>query len=192
MSLLPELEPDRVRIAPADAEATGIEFSAKAQISPHLGAWATYAVSQTNDDQIGLDTARSWDQRHAASVGLSWTRARSSASFLVGWHSGWPRTPLTLVPATSTVPAYFSVGARNSANWGNYLSADLRVTRTVALTHGELSLWLDATNLSDRANDCCVELESVNAMSGMAAPKVDYWLPRVLDVGFSWRMRRNP
>jgi TonB dependent receptor/TonB-dependent Receptor Plug Domain len=192
VSLLPELEPDRVRIAPVDAEATGIEFSAKAQISPHMGAWATYALSRTNDDQFGRDTVRSWDQRHAASVGLSWTRARSSASFLVGWHSGWPRTPLTLVPATSMVPAYFSVGARNSANWGNYLSADLRVTRTVALTRGELSVWLDATNLSNRANDCCVELESVNAVSGMAAPKVDYWLPLMIDVGFSWRMRRNP
>jgi hypothetical protein len=191
VSLGSELEPDRVRIAPVDAEANGIEFSARAQINAHYSAWAIYTLSQANDDLLGQDTPRSWDQRHAASFGLAWTQARTSASLLAGWHSGWPRTPLTQVPTTPTATAYFLVGARNTARWGSYFSADLRITRTVPLTHGELSVWLDATNVSDRANECCTDLGSANFMTGMAVPEVNYWLPRVIDVGFSWQLRRN-
>jgi hypothetical protein len=174
-----------------DAEATGIEFSARAQINSHYSAWATYTLSQANDDLMGRDIPRSWDQRHAASFGLAWTQARTSASLLAGWHSGWPRTPLMLVPTTPTATAYFLVGARNSARWGSYFSADLRITRTVPLTHGELSVWLDATNVSDRANECCTDLGSANFMTGMAVPEVNYWLPRLIDVGLSWQLRRN-
>jgi hypothetical protein len=191
VSLLPELEPDRVRLAPVDAEAAGIELSARAQINPRYSAWATYTLSQTNDDFVGLDTPRSWDQRHAANFGVAWTRARTSASILVGWHSGWPRTPLTLVPAGPAATAYLLVGGRNAGRWGSHFSADLRVTRTVPLRYGELTLWLDTTNVSDRANECCVDLGPANSMTGMVVPDTSHWLPRVIDVGFSWRLRRN-
>ena len=191
VSLLPELEPDRVRLAPADAESAGIEFSARAQLNPRFSAWATYTLSQTNDDLVGQDIPRSWDQRHAASFGLAWAQARTSASILVGWHSGWPRTPLTRVPAASIGAPYLVVGTRNSARWGSYFSADLRVTRTVPLTYGELSLWVDGSNVSNHANECCVDLGPANSMTGMATPEFSHWLPRVIDLGFSWRLRRN-
>lgn len=182
VSLLPELEPDRVRIAPLDAEATGIEFSARAELSAQYSAWATYTLSQSNDDLAGQDTPRSWDQRHAASVGLTWAQTRTSVSLLAGWHSGWPRTPLT--------PSLM-VGARNSARWGSYFSADLRVSRSVPLAYGELTLWLDATNVTDHANGCCIDLGPVSPTNGLAEPEVSHWLPRVIDVGFTWRLRRN-
>ncbi len=191
VSLLPELEPDRVRLEPVDAEATGIEFSARTEINPRYSAWVTYTLSQTNDDFVGLDTPRSWDQRHAANFGVAWTQARTSASILVGWHSGWPRSPLTLVPAAPASTAYLMLGPRNSARWGSYFSADLRVARSVPLKYGELTLWLDATNVSNRANECCVDLGPANSVTGMVVPETSHWLPRVIDAGFSWRLRRN-
>jgi len=68
------------------------------------------------------------------------------------WHSGWPRTPLSMVPGTASAPAYFVVGDRNSARWGDYFTADARIARSMHFARGELSLWIDATNLTNRPN----------------------------------------
>lgn len=190
VSLLPELEPDRVRVTPTDAEAAGVELSAQRALGPHFNVWGAYTLSSATDDVMGQDVPRSWDQRHAASVGLAWTQARTSASVLLTWHSGWPQTPLTIVPATGSAPTYVVVGARNSARWGAYFSAALRLSRTVPLRYGELSLWLDATNITDRANDCCIDLNSTSREHTVLLMMDKTWSPRAVNVGFSWRVRR--
>ena len=190
VSLLPELEPDRVRITPTDAAATGIEFSAQRAFGSHFNAWGTYTLSSATDDVQGQNVPRSWDQRHAASTGLAWTQGRTLASFLLGWHSGWPQTPLTVVPATSTAPSYVMVGTRNSARWGDYFSAALRLSRTVPLRFGELSLWLDATNITNRTNDCCIDLNSTGRQNTVLLMTDKLWSPRAVNIGFSWRVRR--
>lgn len=66
-SLLPELEPDRVRIAPSGAEASGIELSAQHSFGAQASVWGGYTVAHAFDDLGGVDVPRSWDQRAAAS-----------------------------------------------------------------------------------------------------------------------------
>jgi hypothetical protein len=190
VSLTPELAPDRILVSPADAESAGVELSARRAFGRGFSASGIYSISTVTDDINGQDISRSWDQRHAANLGLAWTDRRTTASALFGWHSGWPTTPLTLVPATSAAPAYFIAGARNSAHWGAFMSADLHVSTTVPMHYGELSLWIDATNITGRANECCAELSSVNAAASPPTVLDKFWAPRVVNVGFSWRIKR--
>jgi len=184
--LLPELGPDRLRLAPRSAETAGIELSAHRAFGRAFEASAAYALSRTTDDLNGRDVPRSWDQPHAVSVDMAWRQANFSSSLLVAWHSGWPRTPVSVVQGTSGVPAYVVVGARNSARWGDYLSADLRISQIVPIAYGELTLWVDATNVTDRTNNCCTAL-SPEQPGTVPATYTKTWLSRIINAGFSWR-----
>jgi TonB dependent receptor len=191
LSLVPQLGPDRVLVVPADADAAGLELSAQRSFGPSLTAWGTYSLSTVTDDSNGREWVRSWDQPHSANVGIAWTRARTSVTALLGWHSGWPKTPVRVVPGTAATPAYLLVGLRNSARWEGYFSTDLRLSTSVPLSFGELSLWLDGTNLTGRTNPCCVELYSMNAVGGAPAVENQVWLPRVVNVGFTVTVGRS-
>jgi outer membrane receptor protein involved in Fe transport len=184
--LLPELGPDRLRLAPNSAETAGIELSAHHAFGPSFEASAAYALSRTTDDLNGRDVPRSWDQPHALSVDMTWRHANFSTSLLAGWHSGWPRTPVSVVPGAPGVPAYFAVGARNSARWGDYLSADLRMAQIVPLAHGDLTLWVDVANATDRTNDCCTGF-SPEQPGNIPATNTKTWLSRIINAGFAWR-----
>ena len=187
VALVAELEPDRVRVVARNAETAGMELSARGEFGEHVALWGAYALARTTDDLQGSDVPRSWDQTHAVTAGLAWHRARTMASAVVSWHSGWPRTetgvPLGLGLSTSLFP----VGPRNGARWGSYLSADLRISQSLRVGHGEVELWLDATNLTDRRNPCCVSF----APAPVAGLTTDtrMWLPRIINAGFDWRFR---
>jgi hypothetical protein len=184
--LLPELGPDRQLVTPRGAETAGIELSARHAFGPGFEASAAYALSRTTDDLNGRDVPRSWDQPHAISVDMAWRRDNFSTSLLVGWHSGWPLTPVSVVQGAPGLPAYFVVGARNSARWADYLSADLRISQTVPIAYGELTLWADATNVTDRTNDCCTAI-SPEQPGGIPATTTKTWLSRIVNAGFVWR-----
>ena len=190
LSLLPQLGPDRVLVVPADADAAGLELSAQRSFGRSLSAWGTYTLSTVTDDSNGREWVRNWDQPHSVNLGIAWTGARTSVSALLGWHSGWPKTPVTVVPASGATPAYLLVGLRNSSRWRSYFSTDLRVSTSVPVSFGELSLWLDGTNLTGRSNPCCVELSSMGAAGGAPAVEDQVWLPRVVNVGFTIKVRR--
>lgn len=191
VSLVPELEPDRVLIAPTDAETAGVELSAHRAFGSTLEGWSTYAVSRTTDDLNGVDVPRSWDQTHAASLGIAWHYQPTTASVVLNWHSGWPRTPVALIAATPTAAPTIVLGPRNSARWPDYFSADARLARTLSLAHGELTLWVDATNITDRPNECCNQFGSMDQTPTLTLLRTVNWRPREINVGFSWRLHRN-
>jgi hypothetical protein len=184
--LLPPLGADRMKLAPTAAETAGVELSVRRNFGHGIEASAAYSRSHTTDELNGHDVPRSWDQPNAVNMDLSWVRSNFSASVLVGWHSGWPRTPVTVVQATPPLPAYLVVGARNSARWGDYWTADLRVSRSVPIAIGELALWIDATNITDKFNPCCTKL-GVESPSNTPILSTNAWLPRIINAGFTWR-----
>lgn len=190
ISLLPQLQPDRVLVVPSDADAEGVEISAQRSFGRGFSAWGSYSLSQVTDDVDGREILRSWDQQHAANLGVGWTKRLTSVSAFLAWHSGWPKTPLAVVPATVAAPAYLAVGPRNSGRWGSYFSTDVRLSTSVPFRSGDLSLWLDATNLTNRSNFCCVDLEPMSPPTGAPAMDNQVWLPRVVNVGFTWKVRR--
>jgi outer membrane receptor protein involved in Fe transport len=184
LSLLPDLTPDRVRVAANDAESAGAELSVRGALSPSLEGWASYAWSRVADELAQEDVLRSWDQPHALSLGLAWHSGRFSASTLLGWHRGWPRTPFTRTVDLAHSTETLTLGARNSDRWGNYFTVDLRGGWSIPTSRGELAAWIEITNTTDRDNQCCVRLEPPQVE--IAA---DNWLPRIVNVGFSWRFR---
>lgn len=178
-ALLPDLTPDRVRLAPTASEASGLELSLRKPFSDSLTAWGTLAWSRVADDFSPGDVLRSWDQPLSVNAGLAWKGSRASLSALAGWHTGWPRTPFELAP--------LQLHARNSRQWSDYLSLDLRGSWTWNFSSGDLSAVLDLTNATNRRNECCLvlEMEDSAALEG----EVDHWLPALINIGFTYRWR---
>ena len=191
VSLLPELGLDRVLITARGGDSMGVEVSVHHDFAEHWVVSGSYTLSRATDDLAVEDVLRSWDQTHAFSGDLTWQRALTSASLVVGWHSGWPRTPVSYLPADGATPAYFRIGARNSSRWGSYFSTDIRLAQTVPLRLGDVVLWVDATNLTNRGNECCIAYGQVDSMGNLLMPATDSWFPRTLNVGFEWRVRPN-
>ena len=179
LALLPDLAPDRVRLAPLRAEARGAELSVRTRLTPTLEAWANASVARVVDDLQDGETVRSWDQPWALTAGLAHTGPRVSVAALLGWHRGWPRTPLQATPPL--------LGARNSQRWANYFTVDLRADWTRALANGQLSTFAEITNGTNRFNECCADLEM--ALPGSGAPEFErnQWLPIVVNLGIAFR-----
>jgi hypothetical protein len=189
VTLLPELQPDRILIAPLGAESDGLELSARQAIGPRLTLWGTYTLSQALDELPAGDVPRSWDQRHAANLGLAWRASRTTASLLLGWHSGWPRTALNLIPATPESATYLQAAAENALRWGGYLSLDAHLSERLDTRLGELSVWLDIANATNHDNECCAELAPLTGSS--PSWSTDSWPGRSVNLGFSWRLQRD-
>jgi hypothetical protein len=184
-SLLPDLTPDRVRIAPAAADADGLEMSARGMLGSSGHYWASYALSRVTDSISGIDVPRSWDQRSAVSAGLAWRRAPYSVSGSLLYHSGWSRTPLAVVPQEAPQASVLVLGARNSGRWSDYVSADLRASWTRPLHGAQLEVFAEVTNLSNRGNPSSAAL-AVDSSGMSANPTIGYWLPRQFYAGVTW------
>ncbi|MDB6104867.1 MAG: hypothetical protein JWO52_4866 [Gammaproteobacteria bacterium] len=189
LSLIPELGLDRVLIKPRGGNSMGVEASVRHDFAEHWVVFGSYTLSRATDDLVVEDVLRSWDQTHAFNADLTWQRSQMSASLVIGWHSGWPKTPVSYLPASGTAPAYFLIGPRNTSRWGSYFSTDVRVARTVPLRLGDMLLWVDATNVTNRANECCTVYGQVDSMGNLTMPVNNSWFPRAVNVGFDWRLR---
>jgi len=191
VTLLPELQPDRIRLAPLSSESDGVELSARRSLGIHFNLWGTYTLSRTVDELASGTVPRSWDQRQAANLGLAWNSPKYSASVLLGWHSGWPRTSISAIAGLPNSPSYLWVGAPNALRWGDYLSADVHVARSLLTRLGELSLWLEVTNATNRSNDCCAELAPVVAPATLPTWSADSWAGSSVNLGLSWRLQKS-
>jgi len=155
--VLPELKPDRILIAPDSALAEGVELSLNYEAG-ELSSWISYTHSRVRDRIDGEWLRRSWDQRNYLSAGLNWHDDRWELAVAASWHQGWPTTPVAL-QTLDPIPLV-EVGRRNTARISNYLRFDLRVARRFQLeSAGELSAFLEVSNLFNRPNDCCVEYQ---------------------------------
>jgi hypothetical protein len=187
VTLLPELQPDRIRLAPLSAESDGVELSARQTLGRQLTLWSTYTLAQVLNELPAGEVPRSWDQRQAANLGLAWKGPRTTASFLLGWHSGWPRTALSLLTASPGGAPDLQLGPYNALRWGSYLSLDAYLSRSLFTRLGELAVWLEVSDATNRGNDCCAELSPVTG----ATPSwsADSWPGRSVTLGFSWRLQ---
>ena len=135
---------------------------------------------------------RSWDQRDFTSGGLAWRGGRWEASLAVAWHRGWPTTAVEL--ATLEPFPLVAAGKRNAENLSDYARVDVRVARRFDLgTPGELTAFLEVSNVAKRNNDCCVEyeLEDEDDAGGAVDPFLEIErrpsLPLIPSLGVIWR-----
>lgn len=189
--LIPELQIDRARIDADSAVAEGLEITLS-DGGEASSWWMSYAWSRSVDRIGGETVRRSWDQAHSLSAGISrdWHGWSFSAAGVV--HTGWPRTALqadTISNADGTTGLVLQVEPRNSGRYGSFLSLDARVSRRFDLPKGELTAFLEVTNLSDHANPCCVEYSMAVDASGNPLLLGDggTWLPIVPSLGVIWR-----
>ena len=184
--VLPELKPDRVRIAPQTARSEGVELSLQFDREPWSG-WLSYSWSLVEDHVDGSAIRRSWDQRHHVSGGVNYQRAGWEFGLAALWHSGWPATEAeleTLEPFPLVV-----TGPRNALRLPDYARIDVRMARRFQFdSRGDLTLFVEAINLFKRGNPCCVEYDiEVEDGETVFDTGTRTSLPLTPSVGFIWR-----
>ncbi len=188
LAILPELEPDRARIAPDEASARGVELSiVYAEPERRRNWWASYTRARATDLVDGETVRRSWDQHHAAQLGIGQHFGRWDLSGALGYHSGWPTTGLTLDESTSgeTIAV---IGRRNALELGSFASLDVRASRELTLRVGSLDVFVELSNATNRKNPCCVDFDLEEDESGeLLEQETDYWLPRLATFGVLWQ-----
>jgi outer membrane receptor protein involved in Fe transport len=187
LTLLPELKPDRLLIAPESALARGVEVLVSDGRAARLDWWGSYSVGRVRDSVAGVDVPRSWDQAHALRGGLGWETPRWNLSMAATYRSGWPRTAQRGLTLGGDVPIVLT-GPRNAEHVRAFRSLDLRAMRVFSLRRGELSAFLELSNALDHLNECCLEYEIETDEAGETALGLSplAYLPRVPSLGFVW------
>ena len=103
------------------------------------------------------------------------------------WHSGWPTTPVSLQATPGAATAV--IGSRNGDRLGAFQSLDVRASRRFTLPRGELEAWLEVSNLTNHANECCIDYRPGTSASGAPAldARVNTWLGIVPSIGVLWK-----
>ena len=191
LALIPEVQPDRVRLEPASAQSRGIEVSLD-RSSGSWNWWASYSLTESVDRIAGADELRSWDQPQAFQGGFGWSNRIWDVSLAASVHSGWPATDLTLIENGVDVngdPILIAVpGPRNALRHGTFASIDFRVSRRFKVRRGTLTAFVEISNVTNRSNECCNDWDITDDAAGNAILEnsLDYWLPRLPAFGVLW------
>ena len=191
LGLIPEVQPDRIRLDAASAESSGVELSLQQTLGPWHW-WAAYTWSRATDEINQRDEYRSWDQRHALQTGFGWSNEHWDVSAAAQLRSGWPTTDLSLVfdgLDAEGEPVYVvEPGPRNALRHNNFASFDVRISRRFETRRGTLSFFVEVTNLTDRENICCVDWDIDEGAGGdpILERSDDYWLPLLPAIGVLW------
>jgi outer membrane receptor protein involved in Fe transport len=183
---LPELEVDRVRVAPRGSRAYGIESTLRWQPAERWAGWMAYSWTESEDEFPGFRRARTWDQRNAVNAGLSWTRRPWQLSGTAQYRSGWRRNALDLIdPATGEL----ALEPRNSLAYPRVVSIDLRGTWTWPLRASALHFYADMGNAANRQTPCCTNY-SLTEDAGTWSLTRDYdsTFPRYILLGVNWEI----
>lgn len=185
LAVIPELEPDRTRIAPDSARAVGLETALTYEGPRNLSWWASYTLSNAEDRFPSGYIPRSWDQRHAIQLGMTWTADTWDIGVALNAHSGWPTTDI-YTDFISPVSNEISVGDRNGARFGDYATLDFRVGYKKPLGDNVLHLFFEVSNATNRQNLCCADfdIETNDLGQRFVEKEYDYWLPLLPAVGF--------
>lgn len=181
LTLLPELQFDRVMIDPDKAESFGAEISlTRGTSSDDVLWWASYSWAETRDWSDEGKVERSWDQTHTLKGGVAVRRAPWDFSAAAEIHTGWPTTAIVVDDAGA-----LAVTGRNQLRFDTFASLDLRVSREFDVHRGELTGFLEVTNALNRANPCCTEYGI--GPQGELVSRTRHWLQLVPSLGVIWR-----
>jgi hypothetical protein len=184
LTLLPELKPDRVRVAPRRARAHGFEIFLQRKLAGPFSWWLAYSRASVIDEFDGVETPRSWDQRHAVSTGVNWSRNKWDLGMALLYRSGWPTTRIQLRTDGATPLAV--TDGRNRSRLLPFGSVDLRVGRRFDLDRSTLSTFLEISNASNRMNQCCTAYEIDDETGLLELERRDY-LPLIPSLGVVWQ-----
>lgn len=159
ISIYPEIEPDRVLIAPQSSEAWGVELFLQGSLGRH-DWWVGYAYSRIQDRIASSGALRSvprrFDQPHALTLDLNLRPGRQwNLNFAWRYHTGWPTTAISgrlEEDDEGEVEAVPVFGPRNGERLPPYHRLDLRASREWKPSWGTVGLFVEIQNLYDREN----------------------------------------
>ncbi len=177
MSLVPEIAPDRIEVAPLAAEVRGAEISAVSG-SQGFNWWVGLAWSEAWDSLGGRREPRSWDQTWAVTAGVDWTVGNWRLGAVAASHRGWPTTQVD----------GDALGERNADRFPTRATLDLRAEYRRPLAIGTLSVTFEVSNAVNVGNACCQRLILTDEGAGGTAfsTREEDWLPVVPSVGVLW------
>jgi hypothetical protein len=191
VDVFPEIEPDRVLLAPSSSVARGVEFLLSRSPGHRITWSASYAYATSNDIVGNVTVPRTLDQRHTVTLDLGWhpsPKWQFSGAWL--YHSGWPTTAFSFALDTlsdNRILAQRVYAARNAERLPAYHRLDLRVTRDVVFGTQRLSIFGDLFNVYDRANARAYDqVVSVFQDKVIYTQRVDKLMPRLPSFGVSW------
>ncbi|MCS6946828.1 MAG: TonB-dependent receptor, partial [Steroidobacteraceae bacterium] len=188
VALLPEIDIDRVRVAPRAARVYGVEVSARWQPRRVWTAWMSYSWSEATDEFDAFKAPRSWHQRHAFLLGGGWIGPPWQLSASLLWRSGWQRNELRLTRLNNDARVLTVLGPRNGTHWNDYLSLDLRASWNKSLRHGALKAFAEVTNATNRINTCCTRYRLIETPEGLQLEaRESGWAPLLPMIGLTWR-----
>ena len=192
LSIVPEIQFDRVIIDANSAESTGAEILlSRGTGSDDLFWWIGYAWSEVEDSLPGGKRKRSWDQTHTGKYGASWRWGKWDFSAAGSVHTGWPKTTLTLdssLGPNGSEQLSLSTSELNASEHSVFHSLDARVSRDFDIRRGDLKIFLEVTNLYGRENACCTEysISQDEAGATVLESRTEHWLPLVPSLGIVW------
>ena len=192
LGIIPEVQPDRIRLDPSGAKSTGLEVSIDRSTGP-VTWWASYTLSKATDRINGKDVVRSWDQRHAGQGGVAWSGDNWDVAFAASIHTGWPATNLAYVEDgvddEGELEFVAIPGQRNDLRLHTFASLDFRLSRRWKLKRSSLMAFFEVSNLTNRHNECCYDYdveEDEETGEETFERSLDFWLPLMPAVGILW------
>jgi outer membrane receptor protein involved in Fe transport len=193
MSLAPEAEHDRVRLAPTSGTAKGVEIFAARDVRKSKLSWYTsYALSSVEDVIEGHRVPRAADQRHAVLVELGY-RPTPKWSLAWSWQMRTGRPYTASFMSTDTLP---NGEVQNRHDFGPiggerlpaYHRMDIRGTRRFQIGQNQLSVFVDVFNLYNRENvrGWASWLERRDGGEMVILRDSIAYLPRLPTIGVSW------
>lgn len=188
INIFPEVEPDRVRVAPSASRAEGVELLVRGRGGERLTWWLAYAYIESRLTLDGVDVPSTFDQPHAVTLDLGLRLAR-------GWHldaawhlhSGWPTTPVVGLEVTEEPHGRLELGRLHSRRLAPYHRLDLRLYRRWPAGRSSFRVFLDVQNVYDRQNlagfDPDVDLEE-----GTVVLEPEPWPGIVPSFGIVWEL----
>jgi len=177
MSLVPEIAPDRVEVAPLAAEIRGAEISAVSE-GHDFNWWVGLAWSEAFDKIGGGREPRSWDQTWAVTGGVDWILGNWRFGATANTHRGWP---------TTRVEAD-ALGPRNGDRFDVRATLDLRAEYRKPLAIGSLAVTFEVSNAVNLGNTCCQRLIALDDGAGGTTFTTEEsdWLPVIPSIGVLW------
>lgn len=187
-SVVPELEPDRTRVAPDNGTSRGLEVSLEYSPNESQNWWASYALAEADDEIDGASVPRSWDQRHALQIGAAVRSDRWGFSAAIKAHSGWPKTDVRLIEPPGSPNPFILIGPRNTTRYDPFVTLDLRLDYRKTFRSGTFSWFFEIANATNRNNSCCVDFDLDPDGNGgfFLDKKEDYWFPILPATGILW------
>ncbi len=180
--VLPDLFYDRVRLAPDDSQAKGIELSLNGS-NNHFNWSTSYIYSDADDTIDSNEFPRSWDQHSSLKFNF---HTVLSSKYLNKWnldmttnyHTGWART--NLMQENGEI----YIGQRNQSTFKDFVQLDVKLSKRIDTENGQLIYSIQANNLLNSSNPCCVDYLFNN---GTLTSKQKRWLPLTPNISIIYK-----